>query len=135
MYAHTIRSYGCGCTGLPGGPHHFEPCVKAGRIEGRLYDAENAVEMLTSAAADIAREPLTISDPLYFERGHSIDDNAEALEAAAARLRSTERSLAAHHRRQSRCRRAISEHLRAQIRAGAFTDRPVPLTDTEHAEG
>lgn len=134
MDTSTVRGYGCGCTELHEDPPHFEPCPKARRIENRLHDAENAVEMLASAAADIAREPMTIFDARYFERGHSIADNAGALEAAAARLRSTDRSLAAYERRQLRCRKSISEHLRSQIRDGSFTDRRVRPADAEPAE-
>lgn len=134
MDTETVRTYGCGCTQLPGGPPHFEPCAKAARIEARLHDAESAVEMLSSAAADIAREPLTVSDALYFERAHTIADNAQALEDAAAGLRATERSLAAYERRQLRCRHAIREHLARQRRNGSFTERRVRLAATEPEE-
>lgn len=117
-----VRLYACGCSN---GPEEFHLCRKARRLEDRMHNALLDLEGYHSLADDLVKYPITWTDPTYFERPHTIAEDAGKLSSAAAEVRClAEKARIAGHR-EYRARRAVAKHLRQQEASGDYRDEVI----------
>lgn len=130
--AERVLAYDCGCCDLPDG---FELCRKARRLDDRTLNAALDLQGYYSLASDLVKFPITWTDPTYFERRHSIEEDAEKLFATASELQglADKARVAAH--REYRARRAVAEHLRKQAASGAYREQAIEDPPEDEFDG
>lgn len=132
--AEIVAVYDCGCCD---GPEGFYLCRKAQRLDDRTLKAALDLQGYYSLASDLAKYPITWTDPRYFERRHSIEEDAQKLFATASELQSLARESKVAGHREYRARRAIAEHLRKQSADGAYREEVIeapPEPDFDQAD-
>lgn len=120
--AETVVVYDCGCCD---GPEEFHLCRKARRLDDRMMDAALDLQGCYSLASDLVKYPITWTDPTYFERQHSIEEDAQKLFGTASELQSIARKATVADHREYRARRAIAEHLRKQSADGDYREEVI----------
>lgn len=116
----TVVIYDCGCCD---GPEEFHLCHKAHRLEDRMHNALLDLEGLHSLASDLVKYPITWTDPTYFERQHTIEEDAKKLAVAASEMKNLAGKARVASHREYRARRAVAEHLRKQAASGAYREQ------------
>lgn len=130
----TIRVYDCGCCHTP---ETLELCRKAKRLEDRMHDAELDAQSFMSSAWLMTRYPLTYDDPEYFERHHSLKEQAKKLAGTAELVEELSKKEVRALHQASRAHRAISHHVARQSKQGLYRDEfvePPPEDDFDPAD-
>lgn len=115
--SYMILVYNCGCCETP---EDFEPCRKARRLEDRMHDASLEVQSCASNASWLAQYPLTCDDAEYFDKEHSIIEQADKLARVAVELEHLYYKEIRSRKRASRAHRAIAHHITRQSERGEY---------------